>query len=70
MTIETERLDPNTGRPFGDHGTSTQAIDWVLNHSDDNDSCNQVAFLKAWQEGDASEEWPEFYEWLATQVSA
>lgn len=66
-TIAETRIDPRTGRPLGDHGTGGQAIDWVLNHSNDDDAYNLEAFLKAWQEGGAFEEWPEFYEWLALQ---
>jgi len=62
-------IDPQTGRPLGDHGTGTQAIEWLLNVNTDNDHYNREAFLKAWQEGSAWEEWPEFYEWLATQAA-
>ncbi len=53
--------DPETGRPWGDHGTSAQAIEWSLHVNRD----GQVEeFLSAWQTGLAAEEWPEFYEWL------
>jgi len=64
--------DPTTGRPYGDHGTSEQAINWALDgRNHDNDAYNQIAFLTAWREGDAFGEWPEFYTWLAAQpVSA
>jgi hypothetical protein len=57
-----ERFDPNTGRPFGDHGTAAQALEWALNHY--GDQFEGLDFLRAWQTGEAWEEWPEFYEWL------
>lgn len=64
---EPKHIDPETGRPVGDHGTGEQAIDWVLNHSGDSDLYNMEAFLKCWNEGSAYEEWPEYYVWLKTQ---
>jgi hypothetical protein len=51
--------DPHTGRPFGDHGTANQAIDFALSEAHET-----YEFLKAWREGDL-EEWPEFYVWLS-----
>jgi len=62
-----ESIDERTGRPFGDHGTGDQAIEWMLNVNTDRDLYNNEAFLGAWQDGDAFEEWPDFYEWLKTQ---
>jgi hypothetical protein len=56
-------IDPRTGRPFGDHGTGAQAIEFALDHTD-HDLGNMEAFLIAWREGGAFEEWPEFYTWL------
>ncbi|KTT68249.1 hypothetical protein [Sphingomonas sanguinis] len=63
-------IDPQTGRSVGDHGTGEQAIEFILNHSDDHDLNNMEAFLKAWQEGSAYEEWPEYYAWLSKQVQS
>lgn len=65
-------IDERTGRPFGDHGTASQAIDFVLDpdNLDDADPANQVEFLRAWREGGAAEEWPEYYQWLAEQEAA
>lgn len=54
-----EHYDPHTGRPFGDHGTSAQALAWAFDHDEEPE-----AFLLAWRDGSAWEEWPEFYEWL------
>lgn len=63
MTTKTD-IDPSTNRPWGDHGTSAQAIEWALHVNTD----GQVEeFLTEWQVGGAFEEWPEFYEWLAEQ---
>ena len=61
------KIDPETGRPVGDHGTGEQAIDFILHHSEDHDLYKMEAFRKAWQEGAAHEEWPEFYAWLSRQ---
>lgn len=61
-------IDPDTGRPVGDHGTGDQAIDFILNHAEDHNLFEMEAFLKAWQDGSAYEEWPEYYAWLSTQV--
>lgn len=57
-----ESLDPRTGRPFGDHGTAEQAIDFAISVAD----TEAEAFLRSWQQGDL-DEWPEFYVWLAHQ---
>lgn len=59
------RIDPNTNRPMGDHGTSQQAIDFALDVHDD--TLETYEFLNAWRDGGAWEEWPEFYVWLAEQ---
>lgn len=56
------RNDPRTGRPWGDHGTAMQAINFAF----DQLSVERDTFLKSWREGDL-DEWPEFYEWLRTQ---
>lgn len=57
-----EHYDPNTGRPYGDHGTANQALEWCSQtHGDGFDTSD---FLGAWRDGSAWEEWPEFYEWL------
>lgn len=57
-----ERYDENTGRPFGDHGTATQALEWAIQNGSGN--WDAMDFLLAWRDGSAWEEWPEFYEWL------
>ncbi len=61
---ERGRFDPRTGRRYGDHGTAAEALEWILGPGDDNDPANTVEFLRAWDEGRAWEEWPEFYCWL------
>lgn len=53
--------------PRSNHGTGEQAIDWLLNVNRDSDSMNNMEFLRAWQNGEAEKEWPEFYEWLDKQ---
>lgn len=62
MTMTEQRIDQRTGRPFGDHGSAIDAINWALDHEDD--LYNMEAFLTGWREGDLSE-WPEYYQWLA-----
>jgi hypothetical protein len=57
-----------TGRPAGDHGTAAQAVKWLLYVNPDHDSANAVEFLRAWDQGDAAAEWPEFYDWLNRQT--
>lgn len=57
-----DRIDPRTGRTYGDHGTAMQAINFALDHL----SIERDTFLKCWREGDL-DEWPEFYVWLARQ---
>lgn len=57
-----ESYDADTGRPFGDHGTYAQALEWALHHS--GDPGNTAEFLRAWSDGSACEDWREFYEWL------
>ncbi len=56
------RINRNTGRPYGDHGTAEQAIEYAMNHADGEID----AFLRCWQQG-ALDEWPEFYTWLEGQ---
>jgi hypothetical protein len=58
-------IDSETGFPVGYHGEPQDAIDYALDGvRHDWDQGNQLAFLEAWQEGSAFEEWPEFYTWL------
>jgi hypothetical protein len=60
-----EPIDPNTKRPFGDHGSANAAIECALDTSNhDHDSMNQICFLEAWRDGSAYEGWPEYYDWL------
>lgn len=55
-------IDKRTGRPFGDHGSGTDALNYALDVVMEEDGdCSD--FLRAWREGDLSE-WPEFYVWL------
>lgn len=54
------KKDPSTGRPFGDHGTAQDAIDFAV----DILAGEHHTFLKCWREGNLTE-WPEFYHWLA-----
>lgn len=53
-------LDPRTGRPWGDHGSHADALNFALDHA----GTEQAEFLRAWRYGDLGE-WPEYYEWLA-----
>ncbi len=55
-------IDPNTGRPLGDHGKASDAIDYALDVLDFID--DPIQFLIDWRDGSAVEEWPEFYDWL------
>lgn len=58
--------DPRTGRPFGDHGTAYDALEYALKQRDKGEDAHDIlAFLTVWREGAASDEWPEFYPWLA-----
>jgi hypothetical protein len=69
--MATAAIDPRIGRPYGDHGTHNQALDYALDHYPrlpDGDG-DPATFLRAWREGDL-DEFPEFYAWLADQVSA
>jgi hypothetical protein len=63
--VKQAMLDERTGRPYGDHGTHNQALEYML-HVMEADPANQVEFIRAWSYGDL-EEWPEFYEWLEDQ---
>lgn len=56
------KIDPRTGRPFGDHGTGENAISYALLE----EVYDTKTFLDAWAHGDLGE-WPEYYEWLAKQ---
>lgn len=56
-------LDPRTGRPFGDHGTAGDAIDFALDGQFVGYDETEL-FLEAWRDGTAHDEWPEYYEWL------
>lgn len=66
-------LDPRTGRPFGDHGTAVQALNFALYHMKDEDGGypvnddDRMMFLREWFEGAAADEFPEFYTWLKEQ---
>jgi len=60
-----EDIDAATGRPFGDHGTGEQAIEWILDHS--GMAWEADTFLRAWREGSAADEWPDYYEWLTSK---
>lgn len=56
-------IDPNTGRPYGDHGTATDAINYALSRETGGDA---ATFLYCWREGNL-DEWPEYYGWLRKQ---
>lgn len=63
---ERRDYDPDTGREYGNHGTFDQALEFAVGDGlpatlDVNDP---EAFLRAWRDGSAWEEWPEFYSWL------
>lgn len=60
------RVDPKTGREFGDHGTGEQAVEYALDHGPSWGCEWSVAFLQAWREGNL-DEFPEFYAWLKDQ---
>jgi hypothetical protein len=53
-------IDRATGRPYGDHGQATDAINFAI---DQLGSGDQDAFLRCWRDGDLSE-FPEFYTYL------
>ena len=58
------KIDPNTGRPFGDHGTAQDAIDFILDYRvSDFGPGEESDFLEGWNEGDLKG-YPEFYDWL------
>lgn len=59
-------LDPRTGRPFGDHGSALDAINFLLSHHQA--PGEEAAFLRRWREGDLGE-WPEYYEWLSARAA-
>lgn len=54
-------LDPRTGRPYVDHGTALQAMQFAI---DCRDICGEEKeFISAWLEGNL-EDFPEFYDYL------
>lgn len=53
-------------RAPGDHGKTTDALDFALDWTVCDDS---ETFLRCWREGDLKE-WPEFYTWLAVREAA
>lgn len=57
-----KHIDPNTGRIVGDHGTAEDALEFILEGG--HAPGEETEFLKAWRDGYAFEEWPEFYAWL------
>lgn len=62
-------MDARTGRPFGDHGTANDAIDFAL--SKEGPSHVEIGdFLMDWNDGSSAEHWPEFYSWLAKREAA
>lgn len=63
-TDDSLKVDPRTGRPFGDHGTSQDAIDFSLCSFDPDMMGQEREFLEAWRDGAAFEEWPLYYDWL------
>lgn len=54
-------IDSRTGRPVGDHGSGTDAIEFALERIEDH--YDRQDFLTAWLHGDLFE-YPDFYEWL------
>jgi hypothetical protein len=60
------KIDPLTGRAFGDHGTANDALEWALDHGPDVDF-EAIGFLIDWRDGSAFEKYPEFYIWLKEQ---
>lgn len=56
-----KQIDMRTGRPYGDHGSANDALDFALDWG----LCSEPdTFLRAWRDGSAVDEWPEFYSWL------
>lgn len=60
--VKKKLLDENIGFPIGFHGGYSHAVDYALDHLEQ-DTANQIEFLRAWREG-SLEEWPEYYDWL------
>ena len=56
-------IDPNTGRPFGNHGTADDALEYAFNVIEDWGKIPD--FLACWMDGEAHDLWGEFYDWLA-----
>jgi hypothetical protein len=69
MDEVSETIDRRTMRPVGDHGTANDALEWALDvyRNDPSGDGDIEPFLRAWREGDAMGEWPEFYEWLKVE---
>lgn len=67
--MSTQPIDPRTNRPLGDHGTANDAIEFAMDVLPNlTNGCPEAdTFLRAWREGDAFDEWPEFYEWLGNR---
>ena len=64
----TNKIDPRTSRPFGDHGTEAQAMDFASENLGDSEGDSEIAeFLRDWRDGTALTYWPEFYDWLREQ---
>lgn len=54
-------FDPRTGRPYGDHGTAIEAIQFAAESG--KVPMEEAAFLKNWMEGNL-DQFPEYYSWL------
>jgi len=60
-----EHYDPATGLPYGEHGKSVEALEWALDVGDRVRELDDAKlFMRAWRDGSAWEEWPEYYHWL------
>ena len=56
-------FDVRTGRPFGDHGTALNAVEFIVERREHTPG-EEAAFLAAWLEGRTLDEWPDYYAWL------
>ena len=61
------KIDPTTGRPYGDHGTADDAVAFILNYR--GGDIEAESFLRYWDVGDLRA-WPEYYSWLAARELA
>ncbi len=59
----TTAIDPRTDRPYGDHGTANEAIDYAIERA----GIEAGEFLVAWREG-TLEEWDDFYAYIDDPV--